>query len=149
MDMPETVKQMRDAGAKMENGNTLNETGVELAYQTQLDAGNFMIQRCGDCARHVFYPRELCPHCGSAALRWVAPAGTGTVHAVTTVRRKPDAGGDYNVSLIDLDEGVRMMSRVEGSGAVNIGDRVRARVRVTEGKGLVVFDRAAGEGERT
>jgi hypothetical protein len=35
-----------------------------------------------------------------------------TVYAVTTVRRKADAGGDYNVSLIDLDEGVRLMSRV-------------------------------------
>lgn len=132
----------------MENGNIVNEAGVELAYQKQLDAGNFMIQRCGDCARHVFFPRELCPHCGSASLQWVAPAGTGNVHAVTTVRRKPDAGGDYNVSLIDLDEGVRMMSRVEGTGDVRIGDRVRATVRVTDGKGLVVFEPAANEGER-
>jgi len=132
----------------MENANAVNETGVELAYQRQLDAGNFLIQRCGDCARHVFYPRELCPHCGSAALQWIAPAGTGTVHAVTTVRRKPDAGGDYNVSLIDLDEGVRMMSRVEKAGAVSIGDRVRASVRVTDGKGLVVFAPADREGER-
>lgn len=132
----------------MENGNDVNETGVELAYQKQLDAGIFMIQRCGGCTRHVFYPRELCPHCGSTSLQWVAPVGTGTVYAVTTVRRKPDAGGDYNVSLIDLDEGVRMMSRVERTGAVRIGDRVCARVRVTEGKGLVVFGPIASEGER-
>lgn len=132
----------------MEERNPTNEAGVEAAYRKQLDAGNFLIQRCRDCARHVFYPRELCPHCGSVSLAWVAPAGTGTVHAVTTVRHKPDAGGDYNVSLIDLDEGVRMMSRVEGTAAVWIGDRVRARVLVTEGKGLVVFDPAAGEGER-
>jgi uncharacterized OB-fold protein len=122
--------------------------GVEAAYQRQLDSGQFMIQRCGACARHVFYPRELCPHCGALALQWVAPLGTGTVHAVTTVRRKPDAGGDYNVSLIDLEEGVRMMSRVEGGGQVAIGDRVRARVQVTQGKGLVVFDPAGTQGEQ-
>ena len=30
------------------------------------------------------------------------------------MRRKPEAGGDYDVSLIELDEGVRMLSRVEG-----------------------------------
>jgi uncharacterized OB-fold protein len=133
---------------EMEHSRDATDVGVEVAYQRQLDQGRFMIQLCTDCARHVFYPRELCPHCGSAALQWVAAAGTGTVHAVTTVRRKPEVGGDYNVSLIDLDEGVRMMSRVEGSGAVGIGDRVRARIHVTEGKGLVVFDPAIIEGEQ-
>ena len=123
-------------------------TGAEAAYQHKLDQGQFMIQRCGDCERHVFFPRMLCPHCGGTALRWVAPAGTGTVHAVTTVRRKPDAGGDYNVSLIDLDEGVRMMSRVEGTAPMRIGDRVRARVQLAQGRGLVVFDPMPGKGEQ-
>ena len=132
----------------MENQDQHQGGGVEAAYQRQLDGGQFMIQRCGECARHVFFPRELCPHCGAMALQWVAPAGTGTVHAVTTVRRKLDAGGDYNVSLIDLEEGVRMMSRVEGGGKVTIGDPVRARVQVTEGKGLVVFDPAGAQGEQ-
>lgn len=126
----------------------INETGVEAAYQQRLDDGAFMIQRCGDCSRHVFFPRVLCPHCGSVSLEWVAPAGTGTVHAVTTVRRKPEAGGDYNVSLIDLDEGVRMMSRVEGGGPVRIGDRVRARVQVNQGKGIVLFDPLNNDGGR-
>jgi len=123
-----------------------NESGVEAAYQKRLNDGAFMIQRCGDCRRHVFFPRELCPHCGAVSLEWVAPAGTGTVHAVTTVRRKPDAGGDYNVSLIDLDEGVRMMSRVEGGGPVRIGDRVRARVQVSQGRGIVLFDPLNNDG---
>jgi hypothetical protein len=64
------------------------------------------------------------------------------VHAVTTLRRKPDLGGDYHVCLVDLDEGVRLMSRVEGVAAValRIGQRVRARVQVQAGKGMVVFD---------
>ena len=70
------------------------------------------------------------------------PKGTGTVYSVTTVRRKADAGGDYNVSLIDLDEGVRLMSRVAqlSPDQVKIGQRVKARVQVTDGKGMVVFD---------
>jgi hypothetical protein len=61
---------------------------------------------------------------------------------VTTVRRKAEAGGDYNVSLVDLDEGVRLMSRVENVKPLelNIGQRVQARVQVTEGRGLVLFD---------
>lgn len=117
---------------------------VQRAWQAALDQGRFLIQHCSACARAVFYPRELCPHCGAAALRWQAPSGLGTVYAATTVRRKPEAGGDLNVSLIDLDEGVRLMSRVEGlaPGAAAIGQRVRSRVVQHGGHGLVVFDPA-------
>ena len=53
------------------------------------------------------------------------------------------------MSLVDLDEGVRMMSRVEGGGVVAIGDRVRARVRVDGGRGIVLFDPATGTGTGT
>ena len=117
-------------------------SGAEAAFQAALDQGRFLIQRCQDCGEHVFYPREVCVHCGSIALEWVEPTGLGTVYSTTTVRRKPDAGGDIDVSLVDLDEGVRLMSRVEGIApdAVRIGQRVRARVAVTNGRGLVVFD---------
>lgn len=112
--------------------------GVQAQHQAALDEGRFMIQRCEACAKHVYFPRELCPHCGCERLAWVEPQGSGTVHAVTTVRRKADAGGDYNVSLVDLDEGVRVMSRVEGvpPSDVRIGQRVRARVAASR----LVFD---------
>ena len=122
--------------------------GVLARHQASLNEGRFLIQRCSGCERAVYFPRELCPHCGHGELAWVEPRGTGTVYAVTTVRRQADAGGDYNVSLIDLDEGVRLMSRVEGvpSGDVRIGQRVRARVVQQNGQGLVVFDVLAAEG---
>lgn len=116
--------------------------GIQARHQAELDAGRFLIQHCSACGRHIYYPREVCPHCGSNAPQLVPPQGTGTVHAVTTVRRKADAGGDYNVSLVELDEGVRLMSRVEGVAPadVAIGQRVKARMAVNNGVGLVVFD---------
>lgn len=112
--------------------------GVQETFRQALEAGRFLIQFCDGCRRHVYFPRELCPHCGGHDLRAVEPCGSGRVHAVTTVRRKPADGGDFNVSLIDLDEGVRLMSRVEGVAPerVAIGMAVRARVAA----GLVVFD---------
>lgn len=118
--------------------------GVHARHQAALNEGRFLIQRCSACSRAVYFPRELCPHCGHGELAWAQPKGTGTVYAVTTVRRKPEAGGDYNVSLIELDEGVRLMSRVEGlpSSEVRIGQRVKARVVQQGGQGLVVFDLA-------
>lgn len=132
------------------NGNPSEVTiGVQDFHQRELDAGRFLIQRCADCSRHVYYPRESCPHCGSTALEWTAPGGLGTVHAVTTVRRKPADGGDLNVSLIDLDEGVRLMSRVDklSPDAVRIGQRVKARVQLKDGRGLLLFDALEGAGK--
>ena len=116
--------------------------GVQAFHQLELDAGRFLIQRCGGCNKHVYFPRELCPHCGGTALEWQLPQGGGTVYAVTTVRRKPADGGDLNVSLIDLDEGVRLMSRVDNLPAdqVRIGLRVQARVQIKDGRGVVLFD---------
>lgn len=113
-------------------------------YQAALDAGQFQIQRCKACAQAVFYPRELCPHCGSDQLTWETPSGKGTVYSTTVIRRKPDAGGDYNVALVDLAEGPRMMSRVEGMAPtdVKIGQAVQAEVIQHNGKGLVVFKAA-------
>src|SRR5437868_3998717 len=116
--------------------------GPDQVYATQLAAGQFRIQRCQDCHRHVFFPRNICPHCGGDTLAWTDPKGCGTVYSTSVVRRKAEAGGDYNVVLIDLDEGVRMMSRVEGIAPadVRIGMRVKARVARDGDTSLVVFD---------
>ncbi|MDO8699783.1 MAG: OB-fold domain-containing protein [Rhodoferax sp.] len=121
-------------------------SGIHARHQAELDRGRFLIQRCGACHQHVYFPREICPHCGSQNLAFVAPQGLGTVYAVTTVRRKADAGGDYNVSLIDLDEGVRLMSRIDNlaPGEVKIDQRVMARVQLIEGRGVVMFDAVQG-----
>jgi len=117
------------------------------AYSEALAAGQFRIQRCGGCGQHVFYPRVVCPHCGSGDLAWIEPSGLGTVYSTTVVRRSADKGGSYNVALIDLDEGVRLMSRVDGLApeAVRIGMRVRAHVVSVNGTPAPVFTPADGQ----
>lgn len=123
-------------------GGGVAATGADLYYRTQLDQGNFQIQRCLSCQRSVFYPRMICPHCGSDQLEWFAPSGLGTVYSTTVVRRKAEHGGDYNVALVDLDEGVRLMSRIEGiqPDAVAIGMPVRAKVADGDEGKLLVFN---------
>lgn len=120
----------------------LQVSGPEEAYQRALDAGKFVIQRCGDCDRPVFYPRTVCPHCGGNKLAWFSPAGDGHVYSTTTVRRSQDDGGDYNVCIVELAEGVRMMSTVSGvpPERVVIGTRVRTKVVKVDGKGLVICE---------
>lgn len=118
--------------------------GPEKVYHDALQAGSFQIQRCGACARHVFYPRVICSHCGSPNLAWVTPSGNGSVYSTTVVRRKADAGGDYNIALIDLEEGVRLMSRVEGlkPDLVTIGMAVKAGIITENEQPLLVFTQA-------
>ena len=85
-------------------------------------------------------------HCGSVDLAWVQPSGRGEIHAVSIVNRSAEKGGPYNVVLVDLAEGPRMMSRVEGlaSEAVCIGLAVQARIAAGPEGPCVVFDAATG-----
>ena len=81
----------------------------------------------------------ICPVTGSENLEWRVSAGLGTVHATTVVH--PQQGAPFNVALIDVDEGFRLMSRVEDIApeAVAIGMRVEFRVHRPTG------DKASGE----
>ena len=97
-------------------------------YQAHLARGELAYQYSPEAARAVFYPRVICPFTGSDKLEWRVSAGLGTVYATTVTH--PPQGEPYNVSLIDCDEGFRLMSRVEDipAEAVRIGMRVRFRV---------------------
>ncbi|MGO1767029.1 DNA-binding protein [Advenella sp. S44] len=116
--------------------------GPEAYYFERLEQGIFEIQQCVDCHKHQFYPRTLCVHCGGSQLIWNKPSGTGTVYSYSIVRRKPEAGGDYNVVLIDLEEGVRLMSSIENCALadIHIGQKVQARVARRDDAAVVVFD---------
>lgn len=104
--------------------------GPDLIYQEALAAGTFKIQRCTSCGSHIFYPRHLCPNCGSAKLDWVQASGKGTVYTTTMVRQRPEAGGNKNLCIVELAEGPRLMSRIEGIAAeeVKIGMAVTAEI---------------------
>jgi uncharacterized protein len=111
-------------------------------FQAFLLEGRFMIQRSRESGRAVFYPRVAEPGTG-AELEWVEASGYGAVYATTVVHPKPPQES-YNVALIDLQEGVRMMSRVEGiaPAQVSIGMKVKARISIEKAGPLVVFDPA-------
>lgn len=120
--------------------------GPEQQYLAALARGQLQIQHCADCDEYVFYPRVLCPHCGGTKLSWVRPSGLGTVYSVSIVRRKESEGGDHNVVLIDLEEGVRMLGRVDGiaNESIRIGMRVHAEIVREDGKPVVIFKPNSG-----
>src|SRR6185436_13261977 len=87
-------------------------------YRRHLADGRFMLQRSRSSGAFVFHPRVAEPGSGATDLEWVEACGRGSVYSTTIVRCKPPAA-DYNVALIDLVEGPRMMSRVVGIAAAD------------------------------
>jgi uncharacterized OB-fold protein len=77
----------------------------------------FLIQRCDACDAAIFYPREVCPQClSSDSLSWRESTGAGTIYAAS-VQEKPanPLMADrvpYVVALVELDDGIRLMSNV-------------------------------------
>ncbi|MGR3450017.1 MAG: Zn-ribbon domain-containing OB-fold protein [Paracoccus sp. (in: a-proteobacteria)] len=121
-------------------------TGPDQIFQNALAMGEIVLPRCDDCGAYHFFPRILCPHCNGTAISWSQASGKGRVHTTTVVRRKPERGGDYNICMVELEEGVRMMSRVEGiaPGDVTIDMAVTAFVGDAEGAPAVLFKPSEG-----
>lgn len=117
--------------------------GPDDIFATALSQGRFVIQRCRACAASRFPPALVCAVCGSADLDWVEASGLGQVYATTIVRERD---GAYNVAIVALEEGARMMTRVDGvvPADVRIGLKVRARI-ATDPTPHVVFAPAEGE----
>lgn len=74
------------------------------------------LQKCRDCGQFRYYPRAFCPHCFSGNAQWVKASGRGTVYSFTVSYRPatPAFKNDvpYNIAIVELVEGVRMMSNI-------------------------------------
>lgn len=128
------------------SGDEFAGPGPEAQFRAFLSQGKFMIQRSRSSGAHVFYPRVITPGTGAADLEWVEASGDGVVYATTCNRVRPEKGPDYNVALIDLAEGPRMMARVEGvpPDQVKIGMKVTARISELAGEPAVVWTPVEG-----
>lgn len=77
---------------------------------------NLLIQQCKNCKKHIFYPKLFCPFCLSKDLSWVEATGKGKIYSYTIVHSyQPTEFSEdvpYVIAIIDLDEGVRMMSNI-------------------------------------
>lgn len=97
-------------------------------------AHELRLQQCTACGTHRFPAGAVCPRCNSREARWVRASGRGTVFSWIVVRHPVPAdvyAADvpYTVALIDLAEGVRMVSNIAGCApeAVRAGMAVQVR----------------------
>ncbi len=75
-------------------------------------------QRCTDCGTWRHIPRDMCAKCGSFNFEWAKSSGRGKVFSWTTVMQPmlpPFADiVPYSPVIVELDEGVRMVSWLVG-----------------------------------
>ena len=115
--------------------------GPETEWREALARGELLLQRARGSGRCFFPPRVAEPGSGDGDWEWVASTGKGAVYSATVVYPRPPAE-PYNVVLVDLDEGVRIMSRVIGADEVKIGMPVRARIDREGDEPLLLFEPA-------
>jgi uncharacterized OB-fold protein len=104
--------------------------------------GELRIQRCASCGHHVFYPRAFCPYCHSDQLTWVAASGKGSIYSYTVAYQAPASEVPFIIALVELEEGVRMMTRILGAPRerIEIGAPVRLSIEsLADGPALPYF----------
>ncbi len=75
-------------------------------------------QRCRDCGSLRWPPAFICPECHSSDSQWVQVSGRGRIVTYAVIHRayRKEFKDDlpYVTAVIELDEGVRMLSNVVG-----------------------------------
>lgn len=118
-----------------------NDIGISPLnqYLSHLEASELAYQYSPETGTAVFFPRAVSPY--GDTLEWRVSGGLGTIYATTWIPVRD--GAPYNVALIDMDEGFRLMSSVRSVPVedVRIGARVRVRIEHPEdGDPYPVFD---------
>jgi hypothetical protein len=116
------------------------------AFWSATERRQFVLPWCTSCGQAFWYPRPVCPRCLRPDVEWRPASGRGAVYAVSVMHRPAYPGMaervPYAVALVDLDEGVRMLTNVVDVDAeeVRVGMEVTvAWEPMSDGRNLPVF----------
>ncbi len=94
-----------------------NPTFDSKPYWDACKGHELKLQKCSKCGKYR-NPSIVCPNCNSLEASWEKLSGKGKVYSYVVYHRVYHPGFasevPYNVSLIELDEGVRILSNVVG-----------------------------------
>jgi uncharacterized protein len=122
-------------------------------YWNALQRRELKLPCCEACAKFHFYPRSVCPHCGSANLVWRNVSGRGEVYSFTVVHRAPSNGFadlvPYVVAVVALAEGPHLMTRVTQvqPDAVKIGLALQVEFETQDAETTLPLFRPARESQ--
>lgn len=105
-------------------------------WRDGLERGEFLLQRSVQSGQYQYYPREHCVAEPTSALEWAPASGTGVIYSFTVVRRSPNEAFipelPYVLAIVELDEGVRITTRIQDADpdTLKCGSRVAVRFGV-------------------
>jgi uncharacterized OB-fold protein len=79
--------------------------------------GTLTVNACRSCKQNSLYTRPFCPHCWSEEISAVPATGRATLYTWTITHQNGppfDSRGPYVVAMVDLAEGPRLMTNIEG-----------------------------------
>lgn len=112
--------------------------------------GVLKIMRCARCGTYQLPGRLACDVCLSGELEWVEASGRGAVFSFVVMHQKyhPAFETPYNVAVVELEEGPRLVTNVVGvqDEDLRVGMVVEAEFEeVSEEVALPVFRPAGRE----
>lgn len=101
-----------------------------------LAEGKFHLGKCGNCGHVYFPPRVICPQCWAQdAVQLQDTPGVGTLVTFTDLYVTSPALkslAPLRLAVVDLDEGVRVLTWLRGDGAKEAEPGRRCRIVVEE-----------------
>jgi hypothetical protein len=99
--------------------------------------GRLLARRCAHCQRLQHPPSPMCPHCGSLDWDEFELSGRGTLHSwiVSHHPSEPDDAARI-VALIELDEGIRLVSNLQDIEAAAVENDMAVEVVFADVDGI-------------
>ena len=127
----------------------MEDAGIETArdaFWRMIGDGRLHFQRCDGCNNAWLPPREDCPSCWSPEWRWEEASGRGKLVSWvvfhTAFHEAFETRLPYNVAVIELDEGPRLISNVVDlpDSGIDVADRpVSLTIETDHGRALPRF----------
>ncbi len=106
------------------------------------ERGEFVAQKCEPCDTLWHPPRPMCPHCHSLEKTHQTLSGNGTVLSWARQVRPASYGFAESpyVILVELEEGLRMLSNLESDAVPEFGMAVKVDfAKTVKGKAVPIF----------
>ncbi|GFG50216.1 DNA-binding protein [Mycolicibacterium agri] len=90
------------------------------AWWAAVQQRKLMVTACAACGRKSLYARPFCPHCWSEDVALSPATGRARLYTWTVVHQNAapfDSRTPYVVAMVDLEEGPRLMTQLEGCAA--------------------------------
>jgi uncharacterized protein len=79
------------------------------AFWNAARARRFVVPTCSACGRAHWYPRAICPFCGSGKVEWREASGKGKIYTFSVMRRAKEP---YAIAYVTLAEGPAMLTNI-------------------------------------